>query len=58
MKRSILAIFSFLAVIFLGFALSNAHPPPPPVPEPSTLMLLGAGAAGLVVFGLIRKRRK
>ena len=58
MKRSILAIFSFLAVTFLAFGLSNARGGLPLVPEPSTLVLLGAGVAGLTVYRLIRKRKK
>jgi hypothetical protein len=59
MKRSILAIFSFLAVTFLAFGLSNARGGfPLEVPEPSTLVLLGAGVAGLTVYRLIRKRKK
>jgi hypothetical protein len=59
MKRSILAIFSFLAVTFLGFGLSNARGGTPlEVPEPFTFVLFGVGVAGLSVYGLIRKRRK
>jgi hypothetical protein len=57
-KRSILAVFSFLALTFLAYAPSNAHPHPPPLPEPFTFELLGIGLTVLAVYKLIRKRRK
>ena len=58
MKRTILSVFSVVAITLIGFCPAFAGGPPLPVPEPVTCLFAAVGVAGVAVYGLIRKRQK
>lgn len=58
MKKNILAILAGTVTILNIFSVAFATEPVTNVIEPNTLILLGAGVAGLVGTGIIRRRKK
>ncbi len=58
MKKNILAILAGTVTILNIFSVAFASEPVTNVIEPNTLILLGAGVAGLVGAGIIRRRKK
>lgn len=55
MKKFAQIMFSVCTLVVSVAGSAFASPPPPQVPEPGTLVLLGIGAAGLVVYKKFKK---
>ena len=58
MKKAFLGVIASASILLLGSAFAYAQVQPPSVPEPSTWLLLGTGAAGLLVYRGIKNRKK
>jgi len=55
-KKAFFCVIASASILLLGSSL--AHAAAVPAPEPSTLLLLGAGAAGLLVYRGMKNRKK
>jgi hypothetical protein len=56
MKKAFLCVIASASILLLGSSL--AHATLVPAPEPSSLLLLGVGAAGLLVYRGMKNRKK
>jgi hypothetical protein len=56
MKKAFLCLIVSASILLLGY--SAAHADGVHAPEPSTLLLLGVGAAGLLVYRGVKNRKK